>query len=240
MFVLSILYVMLVFAPGKKGEALPKEALVDKCRELGPVSKKELLALAVLGGAVFAWITEGYLHHVPAYAIALAAWVILVMAGLFRREDFCAKVQWNIVVMVGTLLGIVALLNTTGVASWVSGFATPLVEVCASHKVLLLVVIIMFCTLARFVMINYMVISAMLIVVLAGCGISPLLLVFVAHLSGQFYLLNYMNVSVLSLVGMSEGRASFDDIGKTSIAFLTINLTATLLSVPWWTALGLM
>lgn len=242
MVALILVFNMVWYNPKKEGvdSKLDKEVLKQKCAELGPMGNKEKIALAVLVVTIFLWVTEGILHSIPTFVVALGAWIVLSAAGLFSYPDFCNKILWSIFVLVGAILGMLTMISTTGVSSWLASLVAPAISSVSSQSVLLLLVIIVFATLAMFALVNSMVTGALFVTLLAGCGIAPVIIAFVTFMAAGVYVLNFQQVTVISALGVSQGRVEHKDIVPTAWAYIVIQTIAVLVSIPWWNMLGLM
>ena len=242
MVTLILVFNIFYFNPKKEGvdSKLDKDVLKQKCAELGPMSKQEKIALGVLVVTIFLWVTEGSLHSIPTFVVALGAWVVLTAAGLFSYSDFCNKILWSIYVLVGAILGMLTMISTTGVSSWLASLVAPVVSSVGNQSVILLLVIIVIATLAMFALVNSMVTGALFVTLLAGCGIDPVIVAFVTFMAAGVYVLNFQQVTVISALGVSQGRVEHKDIVPTAWAYIVIQTIAVLVSIPWWNMLGLM
>lgn len=224
-------------APGE-GKKLDKAEIKAMADDLGPMTKKEIAALVILIVAVAAWMTES-MHGVPTYAVALLSWIAMTACGLFSPADFMSKILWPIVIMVGGTLGLIGLLGTTGVGTWISGLVAPAVLIFADTPVVLLLIICVVTTLLMFGLVQGPVSSAVFVTLLAAAPVSPLIIAFVTSMAAMVYILPFQLPTVMAAEGIAEGRVDHKDVMPSAWAYILINMVAVVASVPWWTALGL-
>ena len=236
---LTILFSLFYYKPAKgEGKNLTKADIKAMIDALGPMNKKEISALIILLLTITAWMTES-LHGVPTYAVAIGAWILMTACGLFSGMDFMVKILWPIVVLVGGILGVITLLSSTGVGGWISGLVAPVITPFMNAPALLLVILCVVVTVLMFAMVQGPAQAAIFITLLAGTTINPVIIAFVVMLSAQVFVLPFQLATVISAEGVSDGRVDHKDVVPSAWAYMIINIIAVLVSVPWWSALGL-
>ena len=99
-----------------------KQIILEKLKELGPISSKEKRLIIYSITLLFLWTTEGILHPVDSTTVTLAVFALMIMPGIgvFTWKHVQTTVNWGtlIVFAVGISLG-TTLLNTEG-AQWFS------------------------------------------------------------------------------------------------------------------------
>lgn len=236
---LTILFSLFYYKPAKgEGKDLTKSDIKAMIDALGPMNRKEISALIILVLTITAWMTES-MHGIPTYAVAIAAWILMTACGLFSGMDFMVKILWPIVVLVGGILGVITLLSSTGVGSWISGLVAPVITPFMNAPALLLVILCVVVTVLMFAMVQGPAQAAIFITLLAGTTINPVIIAFVVMLSSQVFVLPFQLATVISAEGVSDGRVDHKDVVPSAWAYMIINIIAVLASVPWWSALGL-
>lgn len=237
----TIVYLMIAYNPEKAGEApaIDKAAIKAKLTELGRMSKKEIIALIVMIATVALWLTES-IHGIPTFAVALIAWIVLAAVGLFSAADFMTKILWPVFVLTGGILGIVTLISTTGVGSWLASVVGPYISIFSSNAFILVIALIVFATAMRFAMISASVIAVLFVTLLGASGIvNPFVIAFVCMMAGQVYILSFQNVGVITSVSLAAKQIDFKkDVTRPAIAFVIINAIALIASIPWWSIIG--
>ena len=99
-----------------------KQIILEKLKELGPISSKEKRLIIYSITLLFLWTTEGILHPVDSTTVTLAVFALMIMPGIgvYTWKHVQTSVNWGtlIVFAVGISLG-TTLLNTEG-AQWFS------------------------------------------------------------------------------------------------------------------------
>lgn len=236
---LTILFNLFLYKPSKEdNKTLTKEDIKAMHDELGPMKPKETASLIILILTIASWMTER-VHGIPTYAVAIMAWILMTACGLFSPMEFMTKILWPIVVLVGGILGIITLLSTTGVGSWISSLVAPAVTPFMNAPTLLLVIVCLLATALMFAMVQGPAQAAVFITLLAGTTVNPLIIAFVTMLASQVFVLPFQLSTVISAVGVSGGRIEHKDIVPSAWAYAIINIIAVVASVPWWKMLNL-
>ncbi len=239
--VLVFIFHIIYYNPKKDGNdgKIDKTVLVKKCKELGPMSVKEKIATVITLGTLILWMTEGTLHTIPTYIVALGAWLILYAAGLFSDGDLKMKILWSVFIQVGGLLGMITMLSATGVSSWIGTSVAPIVSSLGSSYLILIAVSIL-ATAGQFVLVTGTVSSTIFVALLASTTINPAVIAFVAIMSASVHLMEYMQISVISALGISGGKVVHKDIQPSALMYILFQFIAILVSLPWWNMLGLL
>ncbi|RDB62903.1 SLC13 family permease [Eggerthella sinensis] len=213
-------------------------AVDEQLAQMGRMSKKEWFSLAVMVGAV-ALFLMGDQIGVPAYIVALGAWLLLAVGNLFTTQDFMVKLNWPILIFIGTTLGLIGLLQATGVAAWIASLTAPMLAPFMSNPFLFVAALVILVYLLRFAMVGPTVITALAAAMFASSGVDPFVYVFVILVSGIVFLLYYQNPTVVAAMGLTGGNVVQKDITTGAVAFMVANLAALLISVPYWMVLGM-
>lgn len=237
--VLTALFSLVFYKPAKdEDKTLSKQDIKAMVDELGPMSKQEICALVILLLTIAAWMTES-IHGVPTYAVALLSWILMTACGLFSAPEFMTKILWPIVVLVGGILGIITLLSTTGVGSWISGLVAPAVTPFMGIPAVLLVILCAIAGLLMFAMVQGPAQAAVFITLLAGTTIHPVIIAFTVMLAAQVFVMPFQLSTVIAAEGVSGGRIDHKDVVPSAWAYIIINMLAVVASVPWWKLLNL-
>lgn len=220
------------------GEALAR-AVDAQLAEMGKLRGKELYSAFILVLTIVFFLIGGFIG-VPAHIVAVSAWLLLVPAGLFSAQDFQTKINWQIVIVVGSILGLVALLQSSGVAAWIATLAAPVITPLASQPIVLVLALVLLTYVLRFAMVPPTTILALVVAMFATSSIDPFVFAFSVMISAQIWIMPYMNPTILASMGFTEGRVVQKDINASAAAFMAINFVALLASVPYWMGLGLL
>ena len=237
--VITVLHALIFYKPAAgEGKTLEKAEVKAMTDALGPMSRKEKIALAVLIATIAAWITES-MHGIPTYAVALASWIIMAAFGLFSPAEIMSKILWPIVLQVGGILGVVTLMSKIGVSTWISGLIAPVLTSVAGSPIVLVLCVSLLATLLMFAMVQGPVTSALFVVLLAGStSVNPLIIAFAAQMSALPFVFQFQLPTVLAAEGIYGSRIAHKDIVPSAWVYLVSNLVALAISVPYWSLIG--
>lgn len=239
-FAFTLAYVLIFNRPKENPNAnFTKNDIKKMIEALGPMSKKEIAVAVIMVITVAMWATESR-HHIPTFAVTIAAWVVMSTFGLFSRADFSSKLMWPIVVMVGGTLSISTLLNTTGVSQWLSALVAPVIAPFTSHSVLLLAILNIIAPILMFAMVSGIVQSAVFMSVLGAVTLDPILIVFSLSMASQIFVYKFQQAAVITAVSVYGDRLDYEKIIPSAWAKIAIHFLAMMVSVPWWNMLGML
>lgn len=106
-----------IFPSEVKGIVGGKDTITSKITELGPMAKKEKIALCVLLFTIGLWVTTGF-TGLNSYSIALIGAVLMLVFKIIDWKDAQRNVDWGLIVFFGGALSLGAALLNTGAANW--------------------------------------------------------------------------------------------------------------------------
>ncbi|MDR3718429.1 MAG: SLC13 family permease [Bryobacteraceae bacterium] len=122
---------LLICKPEKELVALVKDsrAATEVYRSLGPLSLDEKKVLVAFFAVVVLWITGSWIHLSAGWAAMIVASLLFFPAiGVLQGSDI-SKVNWNIVLMIGSVQGLGGILQTSGLAAIsASAVISPLLD----------------------------------------------------------------------------------------------------------------
>ncbi len=222
--VLALWGLMLVLFPPEKPSIVGlRERLKAIHRKLGPVSRRELTALAVVAAMLFAF---GIGNLAPAAslhrsAVVMAAVVLLFLAGVLKIDDL-ETIPWNIVLLFGGATSMGLCLWQTGAARWVA--AQGLALWAGAHWLAFVLGLALVVLLLTNFIVNVAVLALLLPVGLVTApylGVSPEV-VFYTSVSAS-------GLPLLLLIGAAPNAMAFESRQFTSREFLRAGIPATAL-----------
>ncbi|MGI5990157.1 MAG: SLC13 family permease [Lachnospiraceae bacterium] len=214
----------------------------ERLKEMGPMSRDEKIAAAILIVSLVLWSTTS-IHHLDTGMIGWVAVCIMCATGLLKPSDINSKVPWSLVIFIGCLLGMANYMGSLGWSDFIAGVLSPILSPVVFNKFLFVLVVCVFTYLLRFLIIEQ---NTALIVVMAifgglmkAAGINLYVIIFVEFMSSMVWTLPYMNPFAMATLQIAGGKyVTFKELQKASIAYMIINLVGCLCSVPLWYALG--
>lgn len=236
----------IIFCKPKPGEwtAVDKDTFKNSYKELGPWSSAEKKAIVVLALALIGWITQS-IHGIDASIVALAAVALCAIFGFYTAADFTSKTPWPLVIFIGALLSISALLGPMGVSTWLSSILAPFLSPILSNHWIFIPTLIIFICVVRSVIISNNALLAIVVAVfgplIAAAGVSMYVLLFTMLMTGVVWYVEYQNPLIPAFL-MAGGNkyVTFKEFRKVSFLNMAICLVAFTVSIPLWTAMGLL
>lgn len=112
------LMVYRIFPPEIKKTPDAAEFASKELKQMGAMSGKERLMLAVFLGVAIMWMT-GTMHGVHYAIVALVGICVLLLTGVLEWEDAVTeKAAWGVFVWYGGLVGLAEALGKTGIMKW--------------------------------------------------------------------------------------------------------------------------
>lgn len=115
-------FFVLLFKPEKKVIPGLKQRINEASAELGPISRKEIYSLLIIGGAIVVMslqVTLPALQKIDKTAIILVATVLFFALRILEIEDL-EELPWNIVLLFSGAMSIGYCLWKTGAAQWMA------------------------------------------------------------------------------------------------------------------------
>lgn len=205
------LYIIIWAYKPSKSVRLTKDNVAEQIRNLGPLSREELITLWTLIITLLLWMTEAW-HGISSGEVAVTAMCVLLMSKVMARKDFKNGIDWPSVVYVGSILNVAIIL---------------------SMCVIRLLIVSMSSAAAIFVLI--------LPPLLTPLGMNPWSVCMVAFVGGDIWYLKYMNAFYLCAGLGTEGKmANHRSMLKLSAAYMVICTLGFIVSIPFWRMFGLL
>jgi DASS family divalent anion:Na+ symporter len=208
---------------------------------MGPLSRRERIALSVFAGVGLLWLTSG-IHRLDVTFVALLGLAVLLLTGTQSWEQVTGeRVAWDVFIWYGGLLKMGELLNTTGAtrvfAETVGGYFVGLPWM----SVLLLTLVVYFYAHYFFASITAHVLAMFppFVVLLTAVGVPPLLAVYslmcLANLTAG--LTHYGTTTGPILY--SQNYVTFNEWWRAGFVMSIVNLAVWLtIGFGWWKLLG--
>ena len=240
MCVLTVAFVLLFMKP-EQPINISKDIVNQKLQALGPMSGDEKFCITVLLVAVALWITESF-HGINTTVVAWGALVAMILRGLFTSKDI-SGLPWQFFMFLSGLLGMADYMGSCGLSDWITEVLTPVVSNLIPNAFVFVIILVVAVWIIRLFVDS---LSTMAIIptvfgpVAAILGINPLLVVWLSFVNGQQWVLPHNTPSMLQSAIMMGGVIEHKDVRNLTFAYMAIALIASLVSIPVWSAMGLM
>jgi Di- and tricarboxylate transporters len=235
----TVLIAIFFFQPDKPIN-MSKDFIKSKIAELGPMSSDEKVAGIALAGAVILYTTESF-HGLNATVVSWMAFFVVIARGMFSSKDV-GKLPWGLLVFIASMLGVADHMGPSGVNDWLGETFAPIVIRYIPNSFVFVIVVIVVTWILRLGVDLFSIIPISMAIfgpVAAALGYSPWLVVWLAFINGQQWLLPHNQIQQVQSSGMMGNVIVHEDIKNMSWLYMLLGLGASLASVPVWTAMGL-
>lgn len=234
----------LLYKPERNESEMSREFIGNELKKLGKLTRDERITVAVLLICIVLWATEN-LHGLPSYMVALLAVAVLLMTKVISVADFTKGVGWTMLLIIAILVGLGSVFNEVGINAAISTLVQPMVAPIAHMPVVLLVAVTVICYLLRFVITSQMtslpILMSVLLPICETAGISPWVMGFVILTATSTWNVIYQNTFAMQGFAAYDGEnnIAYGQVAKSSMCYMAVNILGILISVPIWSAMGL-
>lgn len=229
------------FSAPREVSALTTEYVQKKCKEMGKLSKKEMLSALLLSGAVLLWILESILE-IDAGVTAMAAAFLCFALHILNKDELPSAVPWGLVIFLGGVLNLGTILSRVGLDIWIQGLLSPLFQN-IKNPILIITIVSVTVLVLRLVMVSQsatvIVMIAILSPVLGTTGFSPFLVGLIVLAAEQCWFLSFQNVVFTPALSCMQGSLEHGKTVVYCVIFEVISLIGFLISFPYWKILSI-
>lgn len=239
---MGLLY--LVMKP-KEPLSIPKDAFAKQYESLGKITRQEIITAVILTTALVLFATEKY-HHVSTPAVALFAFLALMLFRVVNFPEISTGVNWDIIYFFGAAISLSSILVKSGITDWLRPIIEPGVLAFAGQPLLLLLVIVGGLWLIRFLDVPWgfstIALTAPLFIPLYNVHhLHPALISVAVIAAGNSFFLGYQQPFIMIGDAMTKSRGwSPGHVSVGGAVYAVAVLTGILLSSFYWKAMGLM
>ncbi len=237
----SLGLILAVFRP-VNDSPLPNEALIERLRAKGPISRAEHLAgaatLTVLAGFIL-----GPLAGINGTWIAGAGFLVLLGLGVLERDQVRTALDWPLLLFLGVTLSLPGMVHDLGLDTTMVSLV-PRVLPAAHASPMWSIAVLFALTLATRVVLSEWVAVPLLTVTLlpaaSALDLHPWVIAFVVLLGSNLWTLPYQYASYVAFAGGAAGALwTHRQVLPFSVVHIGLSLLGLLISTPWWRLLGL-
>jgi anion transporter len=244
--IISVLLIIggyFVFRPEKE-IAVSKEIFEDEYAKMGPMSKNEKAAGIVLF-LCFALFATSQIHQIPDPAICLGCLFALTAAGVIKTQDLSGGISWDLVIFIGSAMGLGTIFVDTGVSKWLASVLVPAMAPISRNCWIFVFGIFFVILLWRFFDIATLIPTmAILVPILpqlaTAYGISPIVWTAIFLMTGNCFFMSYTNMFALvgeSILGDKGWRPK--QMSRYGLVYFAVCIITLLIIIPYWNSLGL-
>jgi len=239
----SFICIVLFYNPKEK-DVLPAGYAVEQLKMMGPMNKKEKIALIVIVITLIFWMTEK-MHGISAATVAVLAMAVLLMLKVYDRAEFRSGIAWDAAVFVGTIVGIGSVFPALGIDKWLGITLFPYISPLVKNPYLFVCGLSIIMYLVRLAILSQTATIAIFMVMLTPlaiqAGMNPWIVGVVVYVAGNTWTVFYQNAPYVAGFYAAGGKDFVDHgpVAKMSWAYMVISIIGLLLCVPLWQVMGL-
>ncbi len=232
-----------IFLRPKENLNVDRDAFISEYAALGPMSLREKATLAILL-VTFLLLVTSQMTGLPDVGICIGAFALLVAFRIIRANDIGQAISWDLVLFLGTAMGLGLILRETGVAAFLNAVFNPVISLVAANPWILLFLVLSGLLIWRFLDITqlYATIPFMLpfLPMLAtDFGINPLVMYMIFIIAGNFFFLAYQQpFAILGQSLAGESAWSAKQLRQAGIIYALASLVTLAVTIPYWMAVG--
>ena len=224
--------------------SLSRHVVREQLRQLGAMSRGELMTAIIITSAVVAWAAQPW-HRVPPEAIGMIALAALFAGRVLVPGEIGPGIPWALAIFVGGMLSLTTVMTTYRINGWLGSYIVPAVQPFVDSPFLLVVAISVAVAAMRFVdPVGFLTIAAFFLPLagfVANRGVPPLVLAAIILLPIHVFWFNYQNIWIVMTEGISRRSAYTDaDRLKLASAFFGVTILALWIGVAYWRAIGIL
>jgi divalent anion:Na+ symporter, DASS family len=224
--------------------SIPKSLVSAQAKMLGPMRPAEWAGMIGLAILLVSFLTAA-LHRIEVPWVAMAILFTLLMFGFIQDKQFREKIDWNFLIFLGALIGIVASMQHTGLDVWLAKQLSFLNDYMANEFelfILMLTAAIFIVRLALPINAVVVIFAALLIPTAVNIGVNPWLIGFIILLMSESFIWPYQASYFVMFISIAGAKAQADDkrLIWMNFAIIVIKLAAIYASIPYWQYLGLL
>ena len=231
-----------LYASGDK-KSISKEFINKELESMGPMSTKEKIGALLLIGCLVMWMTES-VHGISAALVVVVAMCIAMACEIVGPEEIKTKTAWDIVLFLGSIMGIPVVFAKTGVNEWMKLVLSPYLTPFLSNIVFFIIAGSIFIYLTRFVVVSmityFTMFSLLLMPVAINMGMHPFIVGIVGITSTNVWLTAYQNPNFMIAMAFGGDNISFKPQAKMSMVYMVLNIIGLLACIPVWKFFGLL
>jgi len=206
------------------------------------LTAKQIISLVVLVAVVFCWIFAKKIGLADAW-IALAGFTIMLLAGCVEQNKGAACVPWSVLMFSAWVLTISSLMNSSGLAKWITNAAGAVVAPLMSNLFIFIPVCCAIIYAVRLLVISQTLVTSVFFVLLAPLaiqnGINPWIVGFIASATICTWNTLPQSIPYLSAFGATDGYIEYSHTVKMSVFVMIWQIVALLASIPFWKIMNL-
>lgn len=243
--VLSYFGIMALYRPkGDEAKKYGSDFAKNMLKEMGPMSGEERIAAFILGFMLLGFVTSS-LHNIDVAVISGISLCAAMILGLFTGREIRSGIPWESIILNASVITLASALTSLHINDWITRVLEPVMAPLTSNPYVYVAALCLITYLLRTFIMSP--VSTMTICYFifyssaAAAGFHPWILMFVVASAGSLWTLPFQhNVYVACLGATNNETVEHWDVYKMSLLYMVICLVLMELSIPLWSAMGLL
>lgn len=237
----SFFFIITFYRP-KVSMSLGANYIQEQIDNLPPMNANDKKAAVIIAISLVFWMTESY-HGISALAVTLVAYCAFAALGVVTPEEFCTKIDWKLIVLIGGILSVAGFISSLGISTYLANMIGPYVAPLVNNVWIFLPVLTLLVFLVRFVIVSQIGTLTIFIAIFQGLviqiGYHPFIVVFCANMIIQLWATNYNSVLIKPAYAITKNRmVEHRDVAPMAYALLGLSIIAYIASIPLWKIIG--
>lgn len=221
---------------------LPKSYYNEKRAEMGPLHKKEKIAVVIMVVTLIFWMTEPF-HKISSALVAVMSMAAYLITGCISNAAFRSKMNWQLMIFYGCILNFGTVLSTHGIDKWLSTILRPVVLPFAGNPYLFAIALSLAVYGVRFMFCSWVapvtILGMVFVPMGPSVGIHPWVVGMMVFTCIDIFVLRYQNFPYIIAHGATNDMANHKNVFPLALLRAGTGILGTLASIPLWQMAGL-
>jgi anion transporter len=210
---------------------------------LGPLSRNEVVTLAVLCFTLGGWLTISY-HRIDGAWISLISLCILVNTGVLGWGALKKGIDWELLIYMGATLSIPTLLTQMKIDGWLVNLVSPLVLPLSHSPALAFIVIAVITYTVKLFFTSFLTVVTLTVALLplaTDMNMSPWIIAMIVLIASEVWFFPFQVDWHTLAYSTSDGKGfSYPYMYRINPFYALAYILALVAAIPYWRYLGLM
>lgn len=246
-FLIAILFLVLLYMVFKPKEPLKlsREAFRDQYRNLGRITRDEIICAVILLGALVLFSTDKW-TGIKTPEAAMIAFAALMLSGIIKLPDISSGVNWDIINFFAVVMSLTTMFVEAGVSDWAKPIIEPGILSLAGSPLTFLLVGTVVLWAIRFIDIPWgfttiALLAPVFIPLYQKFGLHPVLVSVSVIAAGNSFFLGYHQPFIVMGDALTDSKAwTGRHVSTAGLLYAVAVIIGILVSSIYWRAMGLM
>lgn len=238
--------IMKFYKPEEESK-MDKDYIPNLLKEMGPMSKDEKFAAAVLIGMLILWCIPK-VTGLDSVTVSIIGVLAFMFRGMLTPKQLCSRIPWNLVIWIGGIMGVAGMMNTVGLNTWLSETLAPYLGWMMVNRYVCVICVCLVTYILRTFVNSPITVMTILYFILGApaeaAGIGAFTVCMSCLFAGNCWHTYYNNPLLNTNLASCNAGAGYDAVGykdtlKMQWCFMVFTILECVASVPLWQLMGL-